>query len=235
MLKRTIVSLILFLIGEVVIIGGFVHYWPESGDSAILVIDIIVTTLIWTSISYDLFIPWVNLASNNPREPATIGIRWIFVFGYAFAAIAIMFLGSLLGWSTFAQGGLQIVAFMVLFAGFVLAGIAGDKVESVGREEQNKSKGIESARLAINQLYDEIALSKGLPTYLEQQIGGLKDSLRFVSPCSKQEAQALEKDIVQLSDHIRFSINNFQLNEENIKKDIRRLNQTVLNRKNILQ
>ena len=232
--KRTIISLIILLIGEALIIAGFIHFWPEDKDQAVMVIDIIATSLIWILLSYDMFIPLVDISKKQPRQIATLGVRWYFVATYGFLAFLVMVLGYYYDWSAFLQGFLQVICLMVIIGGMAAASHAGDQVERVAIQEEDKLAGRASMSMAIQQLKDELTMTPNASIFIKNKVDDFTERMRFITPNNSFEAKSLEQQFCELCDTVRFALNNVEMNEEAIKANLTKMELTLNNRKKLL-
>lgn len=236
--KRIFFGIFSFIVVEILIITGFLHYWPENGDTTILILDILVSTAIWAALSVDFFKPWIDLNSEQPRQVGSLGIRWTATFLYAVAAVAVMYFGGVTDGSTlisaFGQCGLQTVLFLLLISGMSWSFMAGDKVEEIARIEKGKLSGRASMKTALRKLSDELAINTDIPLYLKNEIASLEESMRYITPSSNIEAQELEVEFNDVVDNIRFALSNFEMNEDAIKKNLLRLNRILESRKNVM-
>lgn len=232
--KRTFIGVIVFALIEACIISCFVYFWPQGADSSEMVIDIIASTLIWSTFCIDIFHPLMD-DEKHPRQAGSLGVRWTVTWVYALLAIGIMVAGRLMTWPILAIGVAQVVALVVLILGFWGASHVGDKVEAVAAHEQQKLDGRASMTNALRQLKNEIALMPQLPPYVKSKIDEFSENMRFITPNSSAEAQSLERQFVEETDNVRFALAHFEINEEAINKSLQRMMMILTDRKNILQ
>lgn len=232
--KRTGIGILVFVLIEACIISSFVHFWPADGDSTEMIIDIIVSTIIWGTFSIDIFRPLMD-DEKNPRQAGSLGLRWFTTCGYAVLAIGIMVLSYKCGWEAFVSGIAQVAALVVLILGFWSVSHAGDKVQQVARQEGEKLAGRASMTAALRQLKNEAALAPQVPQYVKTKIDELVESMRFITTNSNPEAQALERQFAEEADSIRFALDHFEMNEETVNKSFQRMTLILTDRKNLLQ
>lgn len=232
--KRTAIGIIVFILIEACIISCFVHFWPAKGDSSVLVIDILVSTIIWGAFSIDIFRPLMD-DEKHPRQVGSLGLRWFTSCCYAVLAILIMVLAGLFHWPPFICGVAQVVALVLLILGFWSASHAGDKVQQVAQLEGEKLAGRATMAAAVRQLKNEAALSPQVPQYVKAKIDEFADEMRYVTPSSDAEAQALERQFADQADSIRCALSQFEMNEETVNKSLQRMALILSDRKNIKQ
>lgn len=180
-----------------------------------------------------MFIRLVDINKNQPRQIATLGVRWYFVGLYAILSIIVMILGFHYEWSSFLQGCLQVGCLMIIILGMAAAGHAGDQVEIIAKEESDMLAGRSSMSTALQQLKDELTLTTNVPLFVTNQVEDFSGRLRFISPNNSIEAKALEQQFCELCDNIRFSLTNVAMNEDAIKTNLSRMDITLNNRKNL--
>ena len=89
MTPKKIVSILLILLGEAIIIFCFLHFGIRL-QTEVLVLNIIVSTIIYCLVFVDFFFPWVNLKDKSQKQIGSIGLRWFFAFFYLILALLFM-------------------------------------------------------------------------------------------------------------------------------------------------
>ena len=227
---RKILSWVALLGGEAIIITAFIFFKSDSADN-IGVLNIVISSLIYGLFFVDILVPWVDLADNSQKKVGSLGLRWFFTWLYAVSAIALMFIVSLgnldFKWSLI----LQCILLFLLVLGFIASLTASDKVEEVYQQELQNRNGINEMKSAMRDLKDRMSGVTGLPDSFKTRINSLEEDLRFVSPANNEEAYGLEKSFSNIVSDISFAISDFQMNEEVIESNLKKLERIFQNRK----
>ena len=105
-------------------------------------------------------------------------------------------------------------------------------IGKVAAKEEKVLAGRQSMRTAVRQMKDEVAITSGVPEYINEAISEMEEKLRYISPCENPEAIAYEKQFADIAERVLIAMNNVDMNEEAIKKDLLRLHRLIENRKN---
>ena len=240
--KKTLFGIVSFVLIETLIIVGFLHYWPEDGNSNLLVLDIIVASVVLLALSFDTFKYWIDLSSPQPRQVGSLGIRWFTSIIYVVLAILVMFLSgtgrpnmtATLSLSFFSLVCIHLVLLLLFVGGLVWSFIAGDKVEEIAKIEEDKTLGRASMKSALRKLCDEVILNKSLPVSLGDSLSELAEDIRYITPSNNSEARELENEFCQTADSIRMALRQYDMNEEKVQNDLARLKILFQHRKEVL-
>ncbi|MDR0939636.1 MAG: hypothetical protein LBN29_09890 [Mediterranea sp.] len=228
--KKTLSGLAL-LGGEAIIIAVFILFGSDL-PGKLLVLNIVVSSLIYVLLFMDVLVPWVDLGDKSGRKIGSLGIRWLLTGLYAFAAIAVMLMGNLFfDWTFEAQIIAHCILVFLLVLGFVASMSASDKVAEVYREEVRSRDGINAMKTAMRDLRDKMSETPDLPRSFGERVESLEERLRFVSPSNSQEAYDLESSFAKTVNDIARAISNFQMNEEAIGNNLNKLERIYQNRK----
>jgi hypothetical protein len=230
---KKILSWIALLLGEAIIIAAFLLFRGNMSDN-ILVLNIIVTNIIYGLFFIDILVPFVDFDDKSQKEIGSLGVRWFFTGLYVIAAIVVMILANVAYvWILSLQIIIHGVLFFMLLLGFIVAFHSSEKVEEVyGKETVNRS-GINEMKIAMRNLKDKMNGSPDLPVYFITQINILEENIRFISPTNTQEGQELERMFAKTANEIAYAVSNFSMNEEAIKINIKKLEITIHNRKQV--
>lgn len=240
--KRTLFGIVSVVLIEILMIYGFVHYWPEDGNSDLMVLDIIVSSIVLFALSFDLFKQWIDLSSPQPRQVGSLGIRWTTSIVYVILAVAVMFYSGTgspniitgASWPFFAVLCIHALLLLLFIGGLVWSFIAGDKVEEIANIEEDKVRGRASMKRALQNLCDEVMLDKNLPVSLGESLSELAENIRYITPSNQLEAKELEEEFCQTADEIRMALRHYDMNEEKIQRDLSRLKILYLHRKEVM-
>jgi hypothetical protein len=229
---KKILSLIALFVGEIIIIAAFILF-RGSLTNNILVLDILVSSIIYSLFFVDILVPWIDLGDKSQKKVGSLGVRWFFTLFYAIAAIAGMFVCHSSGCSFETQILCHCVLIFVLILGFVASLHSSGKVQQVYQQETLNRNGILEMKKAITNLKDKMNDLSELPEHFICRVNELEENLRFVSPSESAEAHSLERQFVGIIDDISFAVSNYSMNEEAIVSNLKKVERISQNRKNI--
>ncbi|AGY54593.1 hypothetical protein BRDCF_p1966 [Bacteroidales bacterium CF] len=230
---KKIVSFIVLLGGEAIIIAAFILFRGSLAPD-VLVLNIVVSSVIYGLFFLDILVPWINLNDKQGKKVGSLGVRWLFTWLYAIAAIAVMLVGNLAcEWSFALQIIIHCVLLFFLILGLVASLHSGDKVQEVYQQETFNRNGINEMKTAIRDLKDKMNDLPNLPEYFIRKINTLEDSLRFISPTENAEAHGLEQQFIRVINDIAFAISNYSMNEEAIGSNLKKAERIYQIRKSI--
>ncbi|MBP7152137.1 MAG: hypothetical protein KBA43_05680 [Paludibacteraceae bacterium] len=230
---KKILSFIALLGGEAIIIAAFILF-RGSLATDILVLNVVVSSIIYGLFFLDIIVPWIDLNDKMGRKVGSLGVRWFFTWSYGITAIAVMLVGNLAyEWSFTLQIIIHCVLLFFLILGFVASLHSREKVQEVYQQETFNRNGINEMKMAMRGLKDKMIDSPNLPDYFIREINKLEDSLRFISPTENADAQGLEQQFISVINDIEFAISNFSMNEESIGRNLKKAVRIYQSRKNI--
>lgn len=230
---KNLFSWFLLIFGEAILIAAFILFKGATPHN-ILVLNIVVSTLVYALFFINFRIPWINQNDQSQKQIGAIGISWYAVWFYALAAIALMLVANLslkLGFTL--QLSLHCVLLFFLLMGIWFSRHSSDKVKEIYEQETaNRNKIVEMKKTMLT-LKDKISETAGLPDVFVQRINALEESLRFISPVKNEDAYELERSFVEITDEIRLALSDFSMNEEAIEGKLKKLERICQNRKSI--
>jgi hypothetical protein len=230
---KKIISWLLLLFGEALIITAFILFRGDLADN-ILVLNIVISTIIYGLFFVDILVPWIDFKDKSQRRVGSIGVRWLVTWLYAIAAIAVMIIANIaLEWTFAAQLIVHGVLLFLLFLGLLGALHASDKVTQVYNIETANRNGIVEMKKAIIGLKDNINEASGLPENFVKRVNALEENLRFLSPTENNEAHELEQSFVETVHSIGFALTNYSLNEQQIENNLKKCERIYQNRKQV--
>jgi len=230
---KKILSFIALLGGEAIIIAAFLLF-RGSLATDILVLNIVVSSVIYGLLFLDILVPWVDLNDKSGKKVGSLGLRWFFTWLYAITAIAVMLIGNLAYEWTFAlQFIIHCGLFFLLLLGFIAVIHSGNKVQEVYQQETFNRNGINEMKTAMRDLKDKMNGLPNLPEYFIRKINTLEDSLRFISQTENAEAHGLEQQFIRVINDIAFAISNYSMNEEAIGSNLKKAERIYQSRKSI--
>ncbi len=229
---KKVLSWIALLLGEAIIIAAFILFRGNMPDN-ILVLNTIVTNIIYGLFFIDILIPWVDLDDESQKKIGSLGVRWFFTSLYFIGAIVVIILANVVyDWTFSLQIIIHGILFFVLLVGFAAAFHSSDKVGEVYGKETVNRNGINEMKTAMRNLKGKMN-GLELPVYFINQINILEENIRFISPTNTQEGQELERTFAKTANEIAYAMPNFSMNEEAIKINIKKLEITIHNRKQV--
>jgi hypothetical protein len=230
---KKILSWISLLLGETLIIAGFILFGSNLTEN-ILVLNIVVSSVIYGLFFVDILVPWIDLNDKSQQKVGSIGVRWLFTWLYAVCAIAAMVISNTelhLIFST--QLIVHGVLIFLLLLGFVAAIHSSDKVKEVYEQETALRNGINEMKAAMRNLKNNANDLPEFPPNFQNRINTLEENLRFISPSNNHEAYNLEHSFVEIVNETGIAISNFSMNEERIESNLKKLERIYQDRKNI--
>lgn len=195
-IKKTLFFL-LILFGESLIILSFI-YFGSTLQPEILYLNIVVTSLLYCIQLLDFIIPWVEQKDKTQKKIASIGIRWFFSFLYSIFSIGVMIIFNTKMPILFVQ---QLIIHSVLFFIFLfgqfLAFTSSEKAKELFYEAGDQRKDFGSMIKTSNELLLKLNSMKNIPPEVIYRINSISENLRFLSPCSNNDATILEKKLIE--------------------------------------
>lgn len=234
--KRRIISniyLMLGLLGEILIFGGFLLLTP-NGKSDVAWLNWVVVSFIFglNYFSSDILFPPTEEFSN--RIPA-LGPRIVTGVSYTLFAIVWIILGYYLKWDFRIQLlGHLIMVFMVIL-GYTVAHKASKYAAQVESSEKAQELILTAAKNELKLLctvFDK-ELAKDSPKY---KLRTFSEELRFISPANNNETRELETKILELIRQIKSilpsELNNMgNSNEDSLNRSVESLGLLIKQRK----
>jgi hypothetical protein len=192
-----------------------------------------------SSLVYGLFFcnfraPWIDLEDKSQKQSGMLGISWLATWIYAIAAVGFMLVANLTYSLTFpTQLIVHCILLFFLIMWMLLSRHSADKVQKIFVQETQNRNGINEMKSAMRNLKDKMSGTNGLPENFTNRINSLEEGLRFISPSNSEEAYSLENSFSKIVSDISFAISNFQMNEEAIESNLKKLERIYQNRKNI--
>jgi hypothetical protein len=230
---KKLLSWIALLGGEAIIIAAFILFRGGLTDN-ILVLNIVVTSLIYGLFFVDILIPWIDLGDKSQKKVGSLGLRWFFTWLYAIAAIAVMVVCNVVYECSFS---LQIILhcglIFFLILGFAASLHSSDKVKKVYQQETFNRNGILEMKKVVANLKDKMNDLSDLPGSFIGRINSLEENLRFISPANSSEAYDLEQQFIRIITDISFAVSDYSMNAEAIESNLKKVERIYQNRKSV--
>ncbi len=193
---KKIFSRLLVIFGEVLIILCFL-YFGRNAQTEILVLNIVVSTLIYCLLFFDIIVPWVDFKDKSQKKIGSIGLRWFFTFFYVIIAIGAMIVFNSIKPIHFqSQILIQGVLFFLLLLGLFMAFASSEKVREVFIEEKENRNRLDEMKKATKEVQQKLEQMKDFPLDILPRIINLMENIRYISPCNSPEAIELETNYI---------------------------------------
>jgi hypothetical protein len=230
---KKIMSWLLFLFGEALIITAFMLF-QGSLPNNILVLNIVVSSIVYGLFFVDILVPWIDFKDKSQRKVGSMGVRWLATWLYAIAAIAVMIAANVVYDFTFStQLIIHGVLLFLLFLGLLGALHVSDKITQVYQIEKANRSGVTEMKKAMVTLKDKINETANFPEEFIRKVNALEESLRFIAPTENSEAHELERTFIDAINAIGFALTNYSLNEQHIEDSLKKCERLYQNRKQI--
>lgn len=230
--KKTL-TLLALLIGEAIIIAGFVLF-AGHWENSILALNILVVSLIYGLCFAEVLSPWGNFSNPSQQKVGSLGLRWFSIGLYAICAIGVMVAANLFFlWTFFLQLLVQGGLISLLLLSVVSFLLASDKVAEVHTQQALQRNGISNMKKAIQALKNSTEKVANLPESLNKRILSLEENLRLLSPAHTAEAQETEQLFMQTAEDMLLAMPNYALNKDTIEGQLLKLERLFQDRKKL--
>jgi len=230
---KKIFSLLLALFGEALIVFCFLHF-GKNVQTEILILNIIVSTIIYCLVFVDFIFPWVNLKDKSQKQIGSIGLRWFFTFFYLILAIGVMVIFNTVKPIHFTnQIIIHGILFFLVLLGLFLAFSSSDKVREVYIEEKQNRDRIDEMKKATKELQLKIDAMNNIQSDIITRINELQENLRYLSPSNSSAAFELENQFVNEMRSLTDCFFDNPLNYEKILSNIKNCERTYKERKQV--
>ena len=227
---KTFYKILTVLIGYGLIVASFILLFTWLPDD-IRILDIVVTSIIYTQLVEFLFFPLIDLEKKAHKEVGMMGIHLAAINTYAVVAIVIMVVGMIWELSFTWQVLLQLGALLILIIGRIATLHSGEKVEAVYEKEQVLKGGKQQLKAAAESMMDAIARSSELSPVLVSRITQLTEDIRYITPSTNNEALNLELQFTRLSDDLKVMLRQSPQNNDQIAETVGQLEYILAKRK----
>lgn len=230
MSAKNIYNLLATLLGYGLIIAGFIVF-GESLENNIKILDIAVCCLVFSQFCMFTLFPLVNLGNPAHKEAGMLGMHLVALSLVSVMALGLVICGIIFDISFKFQLFGQLFVFLILFASRYLILHTGDKVQTKYNDEQNKMAGKVSLKNSMTDFMDDIACVRDLEDAEKERLEAIYESLRFISPSSKPEAQDQEIKFLQSLDELKILVRDATFNKDKITTEISYLERILSRRK----
>ena len=231
--KKTIFSLLIAIIGEILMIICFLQF-GEKVPSDILTLNIVVSTIIYFLVFVDLLFPWINLRDKTQKQIGSIGLKWFFSSFYMILAIGSMVYCNQVKPLDFTnQLIIQSVLFFLLLLGLLMSFSSGEKVKEIYIEEKQNRDRIDEMKKATKGLQIQLDNAHTVPVEIINRIKELQENLRYLSPSNSSDAYALEDRFLEQIESLSNCFLEDPINMEAVISSIKNCERTYQERKNV--
>lgn len=226
---KKVLSWVAFILGFVLIVCGWL-LWGNHDNMEVLILNIVISMLVYGLSFSDLLIPWVKRGDKSQSRLGNMGLKWTVIGLYSIAAIVIIIVSLTSELSFEVQLLLHGVAIVALIAGFAMVLGGSKNIEKVHKEEEAVRAGVEGMRRAAKALYNDAMDNGTVPAELTARLSKLVEELRFVAPSNSSSAVELEESFVKIANSMR-DIILFSMGDENLATELSKLERTLKERK----
>jgi hypothetical protein len=183
---------LLLLFGEVLLIISFL-YFGQNTQTDILVLNIIVSSLIYFITLSDIIFPFINLYDKSQKQIGSIGLRWFFTFLYQISAIGLMiYLNHINPVQFITQLLTQSILFFLFLISLFSTNSSLKKVGELYEEETINNSRINELKSLIKELRYNVESLNNIPREIILRINHLEENFKYISPSNNPIASDLE-------------------------------------------
>lgn len=212
---RILVSVLVFLIGEALLVKWFL-YFGTTLETEILFLNITVSTVVYGVVAMNLgLLPWIDVRDETQKDVGSIGIRWIVNIIYIVLSVSVLCLFGILNSISFTtQLLIHLSLFFFLLVGWLISFSSSTKTSAIYVNEKYSRMKINEMRKALAELKFKLEKNGDIPLGIINRIEKMHDDLRFLSPSNNNTAMVLEDKFIQ---EVKMVTKNFSDNPSNIQ------------------
>ncbi|MEI6852869.1 MAG: hypothetical protein WCL06_08505 [Bacteroidota bacterium] len=211
---------LLLLFGEAIIIFCFLHF-AKGLSTEILVLNTVVTSLIYLLYFIDKLIPMVDLKDKSHREVGAMGVKWVYATIYMVLAVSVMiFFNGIHPIDFTSQLIIHGALFFVLLLGVYFSSYSSRKAHSIYVEENQQRSVLIEIKTTIRDVLLKLEKASDAPPEIAKRIIVLQDNLRYISPSNNKEALEFETQILKEMKAIYGNLFDIPINVEKIVANI---------------
>lgn len=235
MKTEKILSVILFCLGEVILIGGFFLLQADMLDE-ILFLDMAISTVVYTVLFFSFIRLWFPLRDSVQIQGVfgSIGVRWGAVWTYAVASVAFMVIATLYGYVFRVQLVVQGVLLFFLLSGIWMSGRAREKAEEVHRKETSLLYRMDALKEGVFELNEDVKAAKNIPSEFRRRVEELSEKIHYLSPCQGNNAGRLEEELASDIRRLRNCVTTYALSKDEASAILQRCESLYVSRKHLL-
>ena len=225
-----IYKVLALLLGYGLIITCFILF-GSSLEVSVLILDIIVSLLIFTQFALFFFFPLINLNDASHKEVGMMGLHFYSLSICIPASLLLMFLGIIFNIPFCYQLIGQLLILFLLLIGRVVTLGTGKKVSRLYHKEQRIKAGKEQLRRNLDDFVDYISSIQGIEPNIIDRVQVIQESMRFITPSANAEAKQFDAEIMDVIKDLKILMRDTMANREKILNEISRLEHAFNRRK----
>ena len=230
---KKIYSYLLLLFGEALIIVCFLYFWRNL-SSDLLILNIIVSTIIYFLWFIEKFVPMLDLKDKAQKDVASLGLKWVVTLLYAIFAVSAMVIFNLVKPMDLAlQIIVQTILFFFLLVGLYYVYYASQKALDIFIRETTNRCQIDEMKKATKEVQLKLDQMTEIPVEIISKLNELQENLRYISPSDNQDAIELEGNFITQMKAVSNCFFDIPLNFDRIIGNIKNCERTYKERKQI--
>jgi len=226
-------SVLLLIAGELLIIISF-FYFGRNLDTNLLVLNIIVSLIIYSLFFIDILIPMVDFKDKSQKTIGSIGLRWFFTLLYTLTAIGVMVIfNEVKPIDINSQIIIHAILIFFLSLGIYFAVSSSTKVNKVFLVEEQNLSHMDEMKKATMKVQLKLEQINNIPNEIISRITTLQENLRFISPCDNPKAFELETKYLNEMNAVQDCLFNIPINYKKIIEIFQNCEKTYNERKQI--
>lgn len=224
-------SISLLILGEIIIIISFL-YFGRNNDINILILNTIVSSIIYSLFFIDILIPIIDFSNKSQNRIGSVGLRWFFTIFYSITAVGIMLTYNIYKpIDFFDQVIIHSILVFFLALGLFFSISASQKVKNVFDGEDRARRILEEMKNETISVLRKTEQRNDMPDDIIIRIKSLSENIRFISPSNDIKAYELEKKYVNDIQDLDKMLFNAPLNIDKISEVLRKCETTYNTRK----
>lgn len=231
---KKVLSVLIFLLGEALLVAAMLLL-PLGLVQEVLIMDIVVLTIIWSLLSYDLLIPLVaKNAHGDAPEVGHWGVVWIGQLVYIIPALIIGVLGAIFAWDFVYQLLAQSACLVILLFVFLFSYYTRHAIRKTSVYEDSILDGREQMRKALREVQDALFDLPDGANQIRQSINDIESQLRYITPSGKPEARECEAMFVSLAKEVVIELPHLSTDARAVEQKVARMQRVLSRRKEIM-
>lgn len=230
---KKIFSLLLLLFGEALIIVCFLYFWRNL-SSDLLILNIIVSSIIYFLWFVEKFVPMIDLKDKAQKDVASLGLKWVVTLLYAIFAISAMAIFNIIKpIDLTSQIIVQTILFFFLLVGLYYVYYVSQKALDIFIGETANRCQIDEMKKATKEVQFKLDQMAEIPAEIISKLNELQENLRYISPSDNHGAIELEGHFITQMKAVNNCLFDSPLNFDRIIENIKNCERTYKERKQI--
>lgn len=230
---KQIYNLLAIILCYGLIIGGFI-FFGKSLETKIILLDIIVSCLIFTQFVQFTLFPLFNHGEPVHKVVGVMGIHFAVLISYCTLSLGLMVCGIICEIPFLFQIMGQLAILFIFLIGRVIILLSGEKVQQIYTKEQKIQEEKVSLRLVMDDFSNYIETIRQLDPVIVTKLDMIHESIRFITPSANTEAKMFDSQFVQSINDLKVLMRNTTLNKDKILEEVEHLERIIARRKKTL-